>query len=292
MTDVGSFDPATMEAEAAEVRAPEAPYVSQQIGCSDLAPLLLADILCRGEADVAAFPEWIRDWLRMASSRSRRWAEASKRVPDDLRGQSAVWCSERARIVRTSVGDIPECVAVKAGKRAKAQREAYMQAGHDLEAELWRRWLEDDERMAVAHYAFEGVPSDLRGEWSAPKVKHPTSPLITYPDGWGETWTGQRVLVNCKTSVRNKDGIDPPAWLQAQGEMVCMRAELAVLPHGIGWAAGPEDAYGMRMDPDPTKRPIKVFWVEADARAQAELVRFAASAMAWILETAKKETAA
>ncbi len=282
MSDALSMDPAVMDAQAAEVRVPEAPYVSRQIGCSDLAPLLVAWTTARAFHNWTVYPPRIRDWLAMAVQRARRWSE--KPVPAELRGMPAVWCAERARLVRTPVGHLPEIVAVKAGVRAKAERKDYMQAGHDLEAALWDRWWSSEggpDGCARASYALAGVPGALRSRWSAPKCTHETAPLVTYPDGWGETGYGERCVINLKTTRDVKTEVDPPAWIQVQGEMEVMNADLAILPHGQRWLADyPREP--------PTERPVEVFTVERSPAVGRELAAFATRAMEWINEVAEK----
>lgn len=317
-----------MAAQAAEARTPAVPYVSQQIGCSDLAPLLLARAVAFGDCSAwPAMPEHVRSWLDQAAERARRWSE--KPVPQELRGQVAVWCSERARLVRVEGGHsarehalslaatmlegedglegavavlmaaldkvtrervksgkvrmLPELVAVKAGLRTRPAQASYARAGEVLEAALWRRWLDEADDVAEAHYSAAGIPRELRERFTAPKVAHGSSPLITYPDGWGTTWYGRRFVVNCKTTFDGKKTtVDPPAWLQVQGEMVCMDAPLAVLPHGLGWAAD-------YMTGPPELRPIRVDWIEADTSAQAALVQVARESMGWILEESQRK---
>lgn len=277
-SDALSMDPDVMDAQAAEVRAPVTPYVSRQIGCSDLAPLLVAWAVARGwSPGWTAYPPRIRAWLNTATSRARRWSE--KPVPAELRGMPAVWCAERARLVRTPIGPLPEIVAVKAGVRERPERADYMQAGLDLEAALWDRWMADSRQRA--HYALAGVPASLRYRWSAPKCTHETAPLVTYPDGWGVTEYGESFVVNCKTTHTVKTEVDPPAWIQVQGEMEVMGADLAILPHGQRWLAD-------YLREPPTERPVEVFTVERSPAVGRELAAFAPRAMEWISETAEK----
>lgn len=288
MTDSLSMDPAVMEAQAATVRVPERPRVSEQIGCSDLAPLLVGWAVAAVGSEWRAFPEHIREWLSLAARRALRFNE--KPVPAELRGMPAVWCSERARLVRTPVGPLPEIVAVKAGLRARAPQTDYQRAGVDLEPALWRRWLEVDRDVAWAQYALERVPAAWRETYRAPSVRMTDGPLVTYPDGWGETVWGETIIVNAKTTRDDKERPDPPAWIQVQGEMEVTGSDRACLPHGIGWNA--DDGYARRMgwDPDPTQRRVRVFWVERDERVGRVLREFAVRAMEWISEAAKKGT--
>lgn len=288
MSDALSMDPAIMEAQAATVRVPERPRVSEQIGCSDLAPLLVGWAVADSGGEWDVWPEHIRAWLFLAVERARRWSE--KPVPQHLRGMPAVWCSERARLVRTPVGPLPEIVAIKAGLRARPPQTDYQRAGVDLEAALWRRWREVDEEVGWAQYALNGVPKHLASTWTAPKVRMADAPLITYPDGWGETMWGESFVVNAKTTRDDKERPDPPAWIQVQGEMEVMDADRAVLPHGIGWNADDDYARRMGWHPDPTRRRVRVFWVERDERVGAALREFAKRAMEWISEAARKGT--
>lgn len=283
MTDPAlSMDPDVMDAQAAEVRAPVTPYVSRQIGCSDLAPLLVAWAVARVGSMWTPYPPRIRAWLDMAARRALRWSE--KPVPAELRGMPAVWCAERARLVRTPIGPLPEIVATKAGLRERPERADYMQAGLDLEAALWDRWWSSEggpDGCARAHYALAGVPASLRGRWSAPKCTHETAPLVTYPDGWGVTGYGEQAVINLKTTHAIKTEIDPPAWIQVQGEMEVMGADLAVLPHGQRWLAD-------YLREPPEERPVEVFTVERSPAVGRELAAFATRAMEWINEVAEK----
>lgn len=287
MTDPSlSMDPAVMVAQAAEVRVPSKPRVSEQIGCSDLAPLLVGWGNARRGSDWRDFPAPIREWLETAAQRAQRWSE--KPVPQHLKGMPAVWCAERARLVRTPAGAVPEIVAIKAGLRERAAQTDYQAAGNRLEAALWRRWLEVEAEVGWSRYALADVPEHLAGVWTAPKARMTDAPLITYPDGWGETRWGESFVINCKTTRDPKDQPDPPAWIQVQGEMAVMDADKAVLPHGIGWNA--DDSYARYMDwhPDPTQRPVRVFWVERDVAVGRALVEFSKRAMDWIHEVARK----
>lgn len=284
MSDDLSLDHATAETQAAEARAPVQPYVSQQIGCSDLAPLLIAWTVAGQRGFPLPLPPRIGDWMRTATERARRWSE--KPVPEELRGQAAVWCSERARLVRVANGrHLPEIVAVKAGLRERSAQQAYQRAGLDLEPLLWRTWADDEPRIRQDRYALADVPAAWRDTYRAPSVRMSAGPLVTYPDGWAWTWSDELVLVNCKTTVKDKTEPDPPAWLQIQGEMAVTGADLGVLPHGIGWAAD------YRSDPVEL-RPVRAFWIEPERKTQAALVDFAARAMEWISEEATKKEAA
>lgn len=278
VADALSLDHATTEEQAAAARVPARPYVSQQIGCSDLAPLLIAWAVADRPAVHVPLPSAIGDWMRVAIERARRWAE--RPVPRELAGHAAVWCSERGRLVRVARGRrLPEIVAVKAGLRERAPQASYQRAGHDLEPLLWRTWADSEPRVRDSRYALDGVPVQWRETYRAPSVRMAAGPLVTYPDGWAWTWEGQLVVVNCKTTVKPKDAPDPPAWLQIQGEIAVTGADLGVLPHGIGWAAD------YRSDPVET-RPTRAFWIEPERRTQAALVAFAAAAMEWIAEEA------
>lgn len=283
MTDAAlSMDPDVMDAQAATVRAPAKPYVSEQLGASDVAPMMIAAIVANAFpfAWVGPMPIEIVDWIGLSCERARAWTKGPKVSP--------LWPAERARAVKTAAGPMPEILAVKAGLRERAPRDAAMRGGVELEPLLVRTWWETrrDASLRTMYYALDGVPEHWREErdgrplFVAPKVTHKTAPLVTYPDGWGDDAWGDLFVLNAKCTVKPKEQLDPPYWIQAQAEMAVTGASSAVLPHGIGWLAD-------WMREPVEERPIKVFTVQRDEAAVQAIEAFAVRAVEWIRETAK-----
>lgn len=250
--------------------APEKPYLSSQIGCSEIAPLMIALGTDEG------MPPRVRDWMKLARERAA-FGRKSKKVPQHLKSptfEGPVWCVDNAAKVATAVGPLPYCIATKAGVREKDAQEDYQKSGHDLESELWRRWvasLRDDGPLDIASLRSQFEPLAMYPPaWNvrAPSVRHPVEQrLVDYPDGWGMDVAGEPVVINPKTSRDWKDAPDVPALVQMLAEIAVTRSSLGVLVYGQRWTA---DFLGG----DPWSRgDIKPFPVEPDAKAEAAILR-------------------
>lgn len=256
-------DPAA--ARAAAFAGPEKPYLSNQIGCSELAPLMIALGTEEG------MPPRVLDWMKTA--RERASYGLSKTIPAHLKSPTwggPVWCATNARKVNTAHGPMAYCLATKAGVRERDERKEYQQAGLDLEPKLWRRWVDsmrnddgcalDVDSLRSQHDVLAMYPS--RWAVRAPSVRHPEETrLVTYLDGWGRDVVGEDIVVNAKLSRDWKDEPDVPAWIQMQGEIACTRAALGVLVYGQRWNAD-------YLREPPEERPVSVFPIEPDEGAE------------------------
>lgn len=254
----------------APARAPEKPYLSNQIGCSELASLMIA------LGTEAGMPERVRSWIAVA--RERASYGLRKDIPAHLKSPAwggPVWCATNARKVNTEHGPMAYCLAVKAGVRERDAQKEYQKSGVDLEHELWRRWVDsmrndtdcalDVDTLRSQHDVLAMYPA----EWStrAPSVRHPVEQrLVTYPDGWGADVVAERVVINAKLSRDWKEEPDVPAWIQMQGEIACCRASLGVLVYGQKW-----NADYMREEPWD-RGPIAAFPIDPDASAERAIL--------------------
>jgi len=263
--------------KAQATRTPEKPYLSTQIGCSEIAPMMIA----LGTWD--GMPPRVVDWMQRARERAS-FGRRSKKIPSHLKSpifEGPVWCCDAAAKVGTAFGPLPYCIATKAGAYEKDAQEDYQARGHELELTLWHRWVESLRADDVCALDLESLVSQYEvlarypKKWNvrAPSVRHPVeSRLVTYVDGWGFDVVGEEVVVNCKLSRDRKDEPDVPAWIQIQGEIACGRASLGVLVYGEKWnadyIAGPPEERG----------PVVPFPVEPDANAERAILATVAAA--------------
>lgn len=277
--DFASLTPGLVpEAEREQTAPPARPYLSSQIGCSEVASMMVAMRTWDG------MPPRVVEYLERCAERAA-WHGPVKSMPAHLKhpALSPAWIADNAKLVRTSVGTLPKCIAIKAGVRAKDAQEDYQARGERMEPVLWRMWVdslraEPDcpivvETLRSQHEVIALYPK----EWAvrAPSVRHPDeSRLVTYLDGWGETIVGDHVVVNCKLSRDRKPEPDPAAWIQMQAEIACTRAAFGVLVYGERWNAdyiqGPEWERG----------PIVPHPVRPDAGAERAVL--ATVAAAWV----------
>lgn len=269
--DQAALDAATFTPDAHALPAPVAPYLSNQIGCSELCSLMIALGTDEG------MPDDVRAWMVTARERAS-YGRKSKKVPQHLKSPALagpVWAVDNAASVRTPFGIMPYCIAVKAGVRERDGQLDYQKAGVDLEATLWARWVAslrldegcalDVDSLVSQHEILARYPS----EWNvrAPSVRHPEEVrLVTYLDGWGRDVVGERVVCNAKLSRDWKERPDVPAWIQMQGEIACTRASLGLLIYGQKWNAD-------YMQEEPQDRgPIAPFPIEPDASAERAIL--------------------
>ena len=279
-----SMDPAVMEAEArAATDAASAGalitggYLSSSIGCSELAPMMVAFDLRDG------MPDHIQRWI--GEARTRALHGARRPAP---RVSVATWCAERAYQCRTPLGPMPTCLAEKAGLTRKPPRKPHMQAGELLEPALWRTWKASlGARSAVVVDTLRSQ-FDVLGlypaEWGVrpPRVARDDEPaLVDYPDGWGETILGERLVVNCKTSREWKEDPDPPAWIQMQAEAWVTRSDFALLVLGQKWLAD-------YMREPVEQRPVRVWQIEPDESVQSALVEVARESIRLVEDVRKR----
>lgn len=273
-------DPALdMSIEAMEVpTVPERPYLSTQIGCSELAPLMIA----LGTWD--GMPEHVVAWCKLAAERAA-FGTKTVGIPSHLKSPEfgPVWCAKNARKVRTAVGPLPYCIAVKAGVRERDEQEDYQKSGLALEADLLRKWIAtlradpdcaiDADSVRTQHEVLAMYPA----EWGVrvPSVRHTVERrLVTYLDSWGNDVVGERVVVNAKCSRDVKSTPAVPDWIQMQGEIACCRASVGVLVYGQQWGAD-------YISGDPRDRPVEAFPIEPDATAERAIL--ATVEAAWTL---------
>jgi len=260
--------------------APERPYLSNQLGASEIAPMMIALRTWDG------MPPHVVEFCERSAERAA-FVGPVARMPAHLKhpALSPVWCADKAKRVRTSVGPLPKCLATKAGVREKERQEDYQARGERLEPLLWRMWVDsmrpltdcwlDVDSLRSQHDVLAMYPA----EWGvrAPSVRHPSEPrLVTYLDGWGRDIMGERVVVNCKLSRERKDAADVPAWIQMQAEIACTRASLGLLVYGEKWNADYIDG------PEHERGPIVPFPVEPDAGAERAILATVAAAWAEI----------
>ena len=292
--DFASLTPGLVpEAEREQTPAPARPYLSAQIGCSEVAAMMVALRTWDG------MPARVVGYLERCAERAA-WHGPVKSMPAHLKHPelSPAWIADNAKPVRTSVGTLPKCIAIKAGVRAKDARDDYMERGERLEPVLWRMWIDsmrgdprctlDVESLRSQHDVLAMYPR----EWGvrAPSVRHPDEPrLVTYLDGWGADLLGEPVVVNCKLSRDRKPEPDAAAWIQMQGEIACTRATLGLLVFGERWNADYIDG------PEWERGPIVPHPVKPDAGAERAIL--ATVAAAWVeidrvrVEMAKEKAA-
>lgn len=284
MTDDLALDLETIDRQRLAARVPADAWVSRQIGCSDLAPLLVASFVF-GRRDSLAIEVCNRlgpverTWLMRAVDYAA-WASGSANGAEPR--VEAKWCAAKAAAVETPVGRVPQIVAVKAGARTREWQGALAAGGVRLEGELIRRWADlestNDElaRIVTQHEVVGMYPPAWRAK--APRIAHPSfDGLVTYPDAWGWTWNGELAVINAKTTYKPAASASPPYVIQMQGELAVTGAALGLLPHGQGWLSD----YGST---PPEERPIETFRALPYAPLGEALVAFAREALAWISE--------
>lgn len=298
-----SLDHDTVARQTAEARTPVDGYVSRQIGCSDLAPLLVAAMVCpppdrlgvsAALADVERAmrgPE--RDWLVLGADRAA-WACGMETVGRDAGPRvDASWSAEKGRAVRTPIGNVPEIVATKAGVRTKAASGWAASEGNRLEPLLLTKWMDLEEtqdeiaRLVTQHEALAAAQaltdSLYPAEWNlkerSKRIAHPEcSEVVTYPDAWAWLWSGERGIVNAKCHYQRASHVSAPYVIQMQGELAITRSHVGLLPYGQGWTA----KYGWKVPAE--ERPIETFRITPNPALGAALVAFSRVALAWISE--------
>lgn len=259
---------------AGEALAPADAYLSSWVGCSEVASLMVALDVRDG------LPPRIQKWIADARTRAAwKKTKASPHAPTfDGEPLRATWAAVRATLVRTPVGMMPQCIAEKAGIRAKPASPYDAAAGNALEERLLRRWIEtlraaeaplvDVDSIVTQAEMLARYPKAWR--MRTPRIYHPTERrLVNYADAWCCDVVGEDIIINGKTSREYKVDLDPPAWIQMQGEIACAQASLGLVVIGQRWLADFGDI-GRR--PPEERGPIEVFPVEPDAKAEAAIL--------------------
>lgn len=303
MSDDLSLDLETVDRQRLAARVPADAWVSRQIGCSDLAPLLVAASVAPppdrlGVADALARVEALlgpseRTWLTLGADRAH-WA-CGMVTPDYKSGPQvdAGWAADKGRCVETPIGHVPEIVAYKAGVRTREATSWSAAEGNRLEAALLKKWGELEEtqeqiaRLVTQHEvlaAYRALAADFYPEaWGvaerSKRIAHPQfDGLVTYPDAWAWLWSGERAVINAKCHWQRATSVSAPYVIQMQGELAVTRSAIGFLPYGQGWTA----KFGWRAPPED--RPIETFQIDPNPALGAALVAFARASLAWISE--------
>lgn len=257
-----------------EALAPTDGYLSPWIGCSEVASLMVALDIRDG------LPPRIQEWIGNARIRAAwKKRKATPTAPQfDGAPLPATWAATRAAIVQTPIGLMPQCLAEKAGIRAKAESTWDAAEGNRLEELLLRKWAaqvarEDAPKIDASSIVTQAeMLARYPKAWRmrTPRIYHPTERrLVNYADAWCVDVVGEDVIINGKTSREYKRELDPTAWIQMQGEIACAKASLGLVVIGQQWLADFGDL-GKRKPED--RGPIEVFPVEPDAKAEAAIL--------------------